>query len=442
MPKFLYLSPSFPPQSRVGALRPLKFCRHLPALGWQAVVLCDLHESDAIDVTLSEALPAEVTVVRDWSRTARRNEAAVARGELPRPTHDAGGKPIVRRPSGLKRMLPRALQNTYRSPSFWWPSPEWVPLGHHSIEIPHALKASRRLMREHTFDAIVVNADPHAALLVGAQLSRESGIPLVLDLRDPWSVCELRRGERPWLQRRMVDAMERSCVAQASAVILNTETTRRDYLAHYADQPAAKFHVIRNHGDAALIANGSFDRDPRYTALFLGNFRRYVEGDELLEALALLKARGIDETKFHLVVTGRVPAEARAYAEKLGVAAMLTEGAFVPYRQVGSFMETADLLVALNNRTVQRVPAKVYDYLVSPRPMLVVADNPELGEMLAPLPYAELRSLDDITGIADAMAEAFALGIGFAVDRTEAGYDSATASAKLAAILSSVRRPQ
>ena len=156
----------------------------------------------------------------------------------------------------------------------------------------------------------------------------------------------------------------------------------------------------------------------------------------------MLKARGIDETKFHLVVTGRVPAEARAYAEKLGVAAMLTEGAFVPYRQVGSSMETADLLVALNNRTVQRVPAKVYDYLVSPRPMLVVADNPELGEMLAPLPYAELRSLDDIAGIADAMAEAFALGIGFAVDRTEAGYDSATASAKLAAILSSVRRPQ
>jgi hypothetical protein len=64
----------------VGALRPLKFCRHLPALGWEPVVLCDLHESDAIDVTLSEALPAEVTVVRDWSRTARRNEAAVARG--------------------------------------------------------------------------------------------------------------------------------------------------------------------------------------------------------------------------------------------------------------------------------------------------------------------------------------------------------------------------
>jgi glycosyltransferase involved in cell wall biosynthesis len=236
--------------------------------------------------------------------------------------------------------------------------------------------------------------------------------------------------------------MERRCVEQASAVILNTETTRRDYLAHYADQPAAKFHVIRNHGDAALIANGSFARDPRYTALFLGNFRRYVEGDELLEALALLKARGIDETKFHLVVTGRVPAEARAYADKLGVAAMLTEGAFVPYRQVGSFMETADLLVALNNRTVQRVPAKVYDYLVSPRPMLVVADNPELGEMLAPLPHAELRSLDDIAGIADSMAASFALGTGFTVDRSEAGYDSATASAKLAAILSSVRRPQ
>ena len=401
-------------------------------------MLCDLHESDAMDLTLEGSLPRGVRVVRDWSRQAAGNSRRVARGELPRPTVDAGGKPIVRRLPLHQRMLPPPLRNTFNSPSFWWPSPEWVPLGHHSLEIPHALGAARRILRTERHDAILVNCDPHAALLVGQMLSQEFGIPLFHDLRDPWSVCELRRRERPALQRWLVDRLERRAFAQASAVILNTETALEDYRRHYADMPPERFHFIRNHGDAALIEGGSFPRDERFTALFLGNFRRYVEGDELLEALALLKERGVSEQQFHLLVTGRLPAEARAFAERLGVAAMLTEGAFVPYRQIGSFMQTADLLVALNNRTKQRVPAKVYDYLVSPRPMLVVADNPEIARMLAPLKQAWVRGLDDISGIANAMEEAILLGRGFEVDRTTSGYDSLTASRKLDAILRSV----
>ncbi|MFT5993917.1 MAG: hypothetical protein ACI82G_002922, partial [Bradymonadia bacterium] len=35
----LYITPYFPPATKVGALRPLKFVRHLGAHGWRVVVL-------------------------------------------------------------------------------------------------------------------------------------------------------------------------------------------------------------------------------------------------------------------------------------------------------------------------------------------------------------------------------------------------------------------
>ena len=76
-----------------------------------------------------------------------------------------------------------------------------APLGEHALDLPHALRAARTLLREHRPDVILVNADPFAATLLGARLARESGVPLILDLRDPWALCELRRPMRPAISR-------------------------------------------------------------------------------------------------------------------------------------------------------------------------------------------------------------------------------------------------
>ena len=56
--RFLYISPYFPPQLKVGALRPLKLLRYLEPRGWAADVLCDLRRSDATGASLERLLPA------------------------------------------------------------------------------------------------------------------------------------------------------------------------------------------------------------------------------------------------------------------------------------------------------------------------------------------------------------------------------------------------
>jgi glycosyltransferase involved in cell wall biosynthesis len=422
--RFLYITPYFPPQSRVGALRPLKFARHLPDCGWAPLALCDLRPSDAMDRELERAVPDSTRVVRDYGPRARETERRYLAGELPAPFRKKSRKRRI----GAQPLLPRALT----------PPPEWLPLGRHSADMPHALRAARGLLREGGLEAVVVNSDPYASLLVGLKVAREFDLPLISDLRDPWAPCALRRPRRPALQRRLVDRWERRVVEGSARVVLNTATALEDYRGHYPDLPAERFTFIRNHGDRELISLGEFAERREFTLLFLGRFRRFVEGGQLLRALAELRRRGLDGGRIKLVVSGGFPRDAEELAEQLGVGEMIEDHPFVPYRQVGSFMRSADLLVSLSHQTDQRIPAKTYDYLVSSRPMLMIADNPEIERIARSVPGVAVCPLDDATAAADAVQAAIERGRRREVDRDASGFDSATAARSLARILDEV----
>lgn len=432
MRRFLYISPFFPPMTRVGGLRPLKFARHLPRFGWAPVVLCDLRASDAVDPALLDVVPESTIVVREYSRRASTVDPARpgTPNTTPRPTSSHGHSHSQGHSRG-PRLRPRRPKLR---------AEDINPLGAHAFGIRHALASAKAALKTHPdCEAIVVNADPYAAMVVGTRLAETTGLPLIHDLRDPWSCCELRRPLRPRPQRAIVDRVERRAVERAAAVILNTRTTLRDYRRHYADLPAERFTCIRNHADAELIAHGQRPPFDRFTLLFMGNFRRFVEGDTVIEALVQIKAAGFDASRFQLAVTGSVPPEAWSLAERAGVVDMIVDHPFVPYLEVGPLMARADLLLSFSHPTAQRIPAKVYDYLVSDRPVLVVADNPELAELAAAAGGAKVCPRGDADAIAAAILGTIEGARTPVVrDLARVGLDSVTASQTLAGILDRV----
>lgn len=422
MRRFLYITPYFPPQARVGALRPLKFARRLPDHGWAPVILCDLWPGARINPKLLETVPESSAVIRDYSARAAKAQTSI---HTRPPDNARGPKP----PSWVERWLPPWLRN-----------PELIPLGEHSVHIPYALRAARRALKAWPqCEAIMVNADPYAALLVGAQLAMETGLPLIQDLRDPWSMCELRRPRRPWPMREIVDRLERWAFAPASRVILNTETTLSDYRAHYPDVASQRLACIRNHHDRQLIDQGQHPGFDRFTLLFLGNFRRFVEGDVLLNVLAALNAQGLGD-QLQLVVTGECPEATWQMARQLGVADMLHTHPFVPYTEIAAIMEAADVLVSLNNRTRQRIPAKFYDYATTRRPILALADNPELARMVDGS-GGQLFGLDEPQAVAQWLASMIQQGRRPEVSQRTLDLSSELATARLVEHLEAVTAP-
>jgi len=423
MRRFLYITPYFPPQRKVGALRPLKFVRHLPECGWEPVVLCDLRLNDAIDRKLEETVPPNIEIIRNYGLFARytdwryRHDNFSSRDQTPRDTRQSL--------SILGFSMPMI-------------NPEFVTLGRHSLDIHHACQAARKRLQHGDIEAIMVNADPFAALLVGRRLALEFNLPLIHDLRDPWAPCDIRRKLRPLPQLRLVDRLERRALESAAKVILNTQETIEAYRKQYSDLPVDRFTLIRNHCDPDLIANGSFPERDVFTLFFLGSFRRFVEGEQIVHALAELKQRGFDSSEMRLLITGTIMSKTQNLAHKLGIESMIENHPFVPYRQVGPFLKTSDLLVLVGHRTRQRIPAKLYDYIHSTKPILAISDNPEIADLAKRIGGISVLGLDDIKGIADAIQNELELGRGRTVTHDATGFNSSTAAERLATILDEV----
>ncbi|HPW21784.1 MAG TPA: hypothetical protein PLE61_13340 [Vicinamibacterales bacterium] len=417
MRRLLYITPFFPPQSRVGALRPLKFVRHLPSLGWDPVVLCDLWPSAETDEALVRLVPEQVTVYRDYSRRARQAEQ--------RRLAAASG------PGATRHERPRKA--AWEPPERF--NPEIFPLKAHARHMPHALCAARRVLARHPCEAVLVNADPWAALVVGAVLARQTGLPLVADLRDPWSLCSLRRPLMPRPTRWIVDALERFVARTASTVILNTDTACRAYAVRYADLGSDRFAVIRNHSDEQLIGEGRHPGFDRFTLLFLGRFRRFVDGAPLFGLLAELRRRGVAAADLQLVVTGGCEFEQGTVASRLGVDSMVRHQPFVPYRQIGAAMAAADVLTLVNAPTDQRIMAKFYDYALSARPILAFAENAEFSALMARIGGGAVFGYGEVAAAADYVQRLMRGGRHPTVTRLGSLADSRTATVQLVAIL-------
>ena len=316
--------------------------------------------------------------------------------------------------------------------------PDLLPLGRR--EIPralHGLRAAERIIASDRPDVILASIDPEATMVVAARLGARFGIPYVLDFRDPWATCDLRRGARWPLQRRVVDEIERSALRGAAAVIWNTETARRVATEHYGASLAAKFEVVRNHHDSTLV--GPLHAPARasqgaFRLLLLGRLRKFVAGEVLFRALALLRDAGVTPAQLMVEIAGTVPAESVGFATSIGVRAFVEVKAAVPHAEIGEALSRADLLLALSNASVQRIPSKIYDYLATDRPALVLADNPELASLLAPFAGVTQLPLGDAAGLAAAIQTAMARR-GERFERDVSCFDSRVATEQLAAIL-------
>ncbi|MFU8860885.1 MAG: hypothetical protein ACNA8K_10700 [Cyclonatronaceae bacterium] len=362
MKRFLYITPYFPPNNRVGALRPLKFVRHIHQFGWEPVIFCDMKLKDSVDSDLLHHIPDNLDIHRTYSNGAPSAWDAFKNGTFP-----------------IKK---QKIAGPARTRNHFWNNPELIPYGEHLVDIPAAIRNGRKILKHTDCKAIVANIDPFAAAHVGHVLAREFNLPLVPDFRDPWAVCELRRPMRPLPVRKLVDRLERNIILGSSCIILNTDTALRDYRQHYSDLDPARFTCIRNSGDRNLINHGKSEKLPFRSMLFMGNLRRFIDGFEVLDVLAELKNRGVNPDTFRLVISGQVLPETYERARALGVEDMIHPVDPVPYTHVYPLMMSADILLVIAHNSAQRIPAKFYDYATTGKPIIAISENTELNRMV------------------------------------------------------------
>lgn len=249
--------------------------------------------------------------------------------------------------------------------------------------------------REFAPDVVVSTSPPHGIHLVAARVARRLGVPLVVELRDPY-VGDRRYDvpdREPW--RRANRAMERRIVEAASAIVV-LGLRHRDDLVHRYPALAARIHVVPNGFHPTPEAT---DADPA-PDVGIDLVVVAAAGRAEMEVLATAARDAWPDRPVRLHTVGFPAAEVEALRPIVEV----VDHPWVSTGELAAHLRRADvLLLALEraNGAGSGTSTKLYQYLASGRPVLAV--NPTVPDRDLLARWSRSVVLDD-PSVADATA--------------------------------------
>ena len=400
-----------PPLGGAGVPRILKFVKYLPELGWEVAVVTSstrVRWYGPHDEGLLTEIPAAVRVIRA--------------GELPI-------APIRRRLIGNLQRLRVASLGSYIA----WPDETvgWLPF---------AMAAAHRTARRWRPDVVLSSSYPYTSHLVALAVSRSMGVPWIADFRDPWTLNP--QGDRPprplpqlnaWAERALARRADRLVVVdeRLELVGVGSHDPRRVIIPNGVDE--TDFEV--------RAADGAHPPTGRFRLTYVGSLYGTRDAEPVFQAIRrLVRAGVIDAQRFEVSLVGNVWLGGRTV--ELG-AVRVTETGYVDHPRAVREMRSATALLFYAPASTWAPSGKIFEYLLSGRPILSVARRDNLAfELVDELEAGATAEPDDPAGIDRAITELYrrwsaeTLEIGPEVrERTVARFSRRHLTADLARVL-------
>ncbi len=368
MKRVLMVAFHFPPLAgSSGIQRTLRFAQHLPAFGWEPIVLtADRRAYERTSEDLMGDLPAGLHVERAFALDTARHLSIAGRypALLARPDRWMTWK-FAAVPAGMrliKRFRPQAIWSTY-------------PIA--------------------------------TAHVIGEALRRRSRLPWIADFRDPMAQEGYPADLRLWWRFQEI---EEHAISQSRFSVFTTPGAARVYGERY---PAAAERIV-------VLENG-FDEES-FAGLSKAAFARapLQRGAVTLLHSGIVYASERDPTHLfaaleQLTVSGRLRRSAfkvrfRASSNDDLLAGLVRqhrlEGVVevlppVPYREALEEMIRADALLVLQAANCnEQIPAKLYEYLRARRPIIALTDpSGDTAAMLRDAGIDTVARLDSVEEI-------------------------------------------
>jgi glycosyltransferase involved in cell wall biosynthesis len=271
-----------------------------------------------------------------------------------------------------------------------------------------ALLAERDLSH---FDAVYSTAPPYTDHLIGLEIKRRHGLPLVVDYRDAWIEYPYHTYWTPWHRRRHLQ-LEGEVIDGADAIITASSYVRDLIVARHPDA-ASRAHVITQgydpedfEGDLPPVAVDPGEVNFVYTGLF------YEDRDPLLLYRALVSIRAshpklYERMRFYMI--GYVQDEYRSVAETMGVADRFVFQGQVDHREAIAWLMACDIAwfnigaIHAGYQTVS--PGKVFEYLGSCKPIIAIIPENDIRTILSGFDHTFIIRPDDQRSLEEVLVD-------------------------------------
>lgn len=367
MKKVLVITYYWPPSGGGGVQRWLKFTKYLPEFGWEPIIYTpEMQNAPAYDTSLLKGISPSLKILRT---------------------------PIWE-PYGLYRLLTgrkkkenlgaafasgKSSNNQLENLSNWIRSNFFIPDAR-KFWVKPSVRFLKQYLKENHIDVIVTTGPPHSMHLIGLQLKQALNIKWVADFRDPWTdidfYSELKLTN--WAHKRHL-SLEKEVIGIADLVISVSESNSK----HLSDKADADIKVITNGYDPEDVSGATVALDKKFSIAHIGTFMANRNPEVLWDSLAELvgEDHGFADD-FELILIGNTDASIIAKIKDTGLIDYTKIIGSVSHEEAIDYQKKSQVLLLTVNKTGDTkgmVTGKIFEYLVSGRPVLAI--GPEDGDL-------------------------------------------------------------
>lgn len=238
-----------------------------------------------------------------------------------------------------------------------------------------AVETSLEIYKDNKPSVIIATGPSFDFFISGYYLSKILKIPLILDYRDEWtenpfSFVTLGNADKFWESR---------CLQQATKIIFTTESMRKHQIEVFNINPTktcvifngweSSEHVIQS--EKSIIKN----QKNKITLMYCGMLTDATPPEEfLIDLQQTLTSRSDFPINFDLVlhILGGCSEKVKLQIDKFQYSDKIFLEDFQPRNIAHIKMENSDALVLFTGKDMERyIPGKLFDYLVSNKPIIV-----------------------------------------------------------------------
>ncbi len=357
MKKVLIVTYYWPPAGGPGVQRWLKFTKYLGEFGVEPIVYVPENPHYPLqDNSLSDQIPADVKVLKKPIF----EPYAVAKIFSGKHTRQISSGIIAeeKNQSLLQKMM------LYIRGNFFIPDARvlWVK---------PSVRFLSDYMQQEGIATVITTGPPHSLHLIGLQLKKKQGVKWIADFRDPWTSIgyhnklKLNRRSRAAHKR-----LEKKVLDGADELITTSYRTKEEF-EKISSTPVT---VITNGYDYEQVETPELDE--RFSLSHIGSLLSGRNPENLWQALRELAIElpGF-AADFRLKLVGAVGEEVLRSIENAGLKQYLLLKGYVSHAEALRLQRSSQILLLIeidSEETKGIIPGKLFEYMVSQRPVLAV----------------------------------------------------------------------
>lgn len=357
MKKVLIIAYYWPPAGGPGVQRWLKFVKYLPDFGIEPHVYVPENPTyPIIDVDLEGEVSDKAVIIRKKifepyavaSLFSKKNTQKISSGIIPN----------QRKQSLLQKVF------------LWIRGNAFIPDAR-VLWVKPSIKFLEKYIQENQIDTVITTGPPHSLHLIGLGLKEKLSLNWIADFRDPWTTIgyhsELKLTANSALKHK---ELESKVLNSADSILVTSASTKKEF-QQLTKQP---IHVITNGYDVEKV--GKVVLDEKFTLAHIGSFLSQRNPRILWKCLKeLLKENKDFKKDFQLKLIGAVSQEVLQTIAEFRLDSYVNNLGYVAHKEAVSQQRSSQVLLLIeidSEITKSIIPGKLFEYMVSERPILAL----------------------------------------------------------------------